>query len=273
MDIFAATSSICKNVEDYSIISQKGDMLIDEVSVYAMRDTIQWWTHWHGSLKDHCWKHIYTAFSTVVEDISIPPHHLMNGQFRLLGNSLADLLEGLRKEGVGPQNVAFMEMCLLRQYLVQYYVKQDQELRDKLCIHSAFAENWRHILTNTYGVTMSVLMAKQTEATGLADIAVKITPIVDAISMDLIKGESAASPDFAVAFEDNRHYPRHDLLEVYTRYMTLLGLHPSAPLLSRSVSSGLHFVPMMDGARERIKHVRFPMSVSLRHMIESYVKA
>ncbi|MGV2420063.1 MAG UNVERIFIED_CONTAM: hypothetical protein MIJ72_11375, partial [Staphylococcus saprophyticus] len=73
-----------------------------------MRDAIQWWRHWHRSLKDHHWKHIYVTLLIILEDFTIPPQDLLNTKFCLLENSLADVLNDLHKEGVSPDKIAFM---------------------------------------------------------------------------------------------------------------------------------------------------------------------
>lgn len=256
--------------EDRSILTNKGSASMNELCFYVMRDTIQWWLHWNGSLDSHYWKHLYVAFCTTPEDLFIHPKQLLNGEFRVLGNSLSDVLDGLHKEKVNPERVAFMEMSLLRQYLFQAMSKQEPQFDPKLCNKTDFAVAWRHITANTYGVTMAILAAKESDPSGIVDIAARMTPMADAISMQLIN-ESNSTPDIE-APRDNQQCVMSELLEVYSRYMALLGLQPSAPLLSRSVSSGTHFVPTMDAFRERIKNVHFPTSASLRLRINSYIK-
>lgn len=90
------------NPGDYSLYTGKGDASFNKVCLYAMRDSIQWWSNWHGSLDGHHWKHLYIAFSTIPDDIQIPPQHLVDGTFRFLGNSLSDILTGLHSEKVHP---------------------------------------------------------------------------------------------------------------------------------------------------------------------------
>ncbi|KAJ5188188.1 hypothetical protein N7491_004512 [Penicillium cf. griseofulvum] len=223
--------------KDYSLHIQKGDTSVEESCLYAMRDAIQWWRHWHRSLEKHHWKHLYVAFSTIPQDVTIPPQHLVNGEFRFLGNTFADVLNGLHTEGVSPDQIAFMEMCLLRQYLVQYISKQEPRLNSKLYPEPAFASNWRNINGNVSGSTMGILAARATDL-GLVNIAVKMTPIADYLSMNLMCKSS-----------------------ILTDKMVSEGslAHNLAPLISRSVSSGLHFIPTMDGGLERVKHVRLPM--------------
>ncbi|KXG49220.1 uncharacterized protein PGRI_030900 [Penicillium griseofulvum] len=255
-----------KRSKDYSLHIQKGDTSVEETCLYAMRDAIQWWRHWHRSLEKHHWKHLYVAFSTIPQDITIPPQHLVNGEFCFLGNSFADVLDGLHKEGVSSDQIAFMEMCLLRQYLVQYISKQEPQINLKFHAGPAFASNWRNINGNVFGSTMAILAARATDL-GIVNIAVKMTTIADYSSMNLM-GKLSILTDKVVS----EGSLAHNLYELYFRYMELLDLQPSAPLISRSVSSGLHFIPSMDGARERLRNVRTPMLVSLRHTVGRYIQ-
>jgi hypothetical protein len=252
--------------KDYSLHIQKGDTSLEETCLYAMRDAIQWWRHWHRSLEKHHWKHLYVAFSTIPQDVTVPPQHLVNGEFRFLGNSFADVLNGLHKEGVSPLQIAFMEMCLLRQYLVQYISKQEPRVNSKLHSEPGFASNWRNINGNVFGSTMAILAARATDL-GIVNIAVKMTPIADYLSMNLM-GKSSILTDKMVS----EGSLAHNLYGLYFRYIELLDLQPSAPLVSRSVLSGLHFIPSMDGARERLRHVRLPMFVSLRDTVGGYIQ-
>ncbi|KAK4862973.1 hypothetical protein LT330_010684 [Penicillium expansum] len=236
-----------------------------------MRDALQWWRHWHGSLKGHYWKHLYVAFSIIPEDVAVAPRSLLNGDFRLLGHSVTEMLNGLREEKVRPHTIAFMEMCLLRQYIVQYLDKQESDINATLCLNPAFATNWRDIMANTHGATVAILAANHKESIGIVDTAVNMTFLMDILSNDLV-GEAPTIDIGTPPSRDKEQRLKHELPGVYLRYMQLLDFQPSAPLLSRSVSSGLHFVPTMDGYRERVKHIRFPMSESLRRMVNFYVK-
>ncbi|EJD37140.1 hypothetical protein AURDEDRAFT_41336, partial [Auricularia subglabra TFB-10046 SS5] len=114
---------------DYSLHTDKGDQSAEMVSVYILRDALSWWAHWHGSLVGHRWKHLYLAISAVLDDIQVPPRHLVDGTWRYLGHTLADVLDGLRAEGMHPDDVKLAEMCLWREAVVQYLEKTDPDVR------------------------------------------------------------------------------------------------------------------------------------------------
>ena len=101
--------------------------LVDEAAL-CNADAVQWWRHWHRSLKGHYWQRIYIAFSTISEDVTVPPRHLLNGDFRLLGHSVTEMWDGIRQENIHPDSIAFMELCLLRQYITQYFDKQEIDI-------------------------------------------------------------------------------------------------------------------------------------------------
>lgn len=46
------------HIKDYTIHTGKGDTSIEEVCRYVMRDVLQWWANWHGSIEGHRWKHL-----------------------------------------------------------------------------------------------------------------------------------------------------------------------------------------------------------------------
>ena len=255
------------HTKDYSISPGTINTSMNDLEIYSMRDAIQWWAHWHGSMMDNYWKHIYIAFSIIPEDATIPPQHLLDGEFRLLGNSLADMLNGLRKENVSADNIAFMEKCLLQQYLVQYLDKKEPKFSGTIRSDSECRTRWRDIMANTCGSTTGLLVANQSESLGLVSTAIQMTITENTLSMEL-----ASHSLIAATLNSQVHCQGLEpaLREVYLKYMGLLHMIPTAPLLSRSVSSGLHFIPRMDGARERRKHVRFPMTVSLRNRVRSY---
>lgn len=255
----------------YSNLAHTNHTSADEVDRYAMRDALQWWRHWHRSLKDHYWKLLYVAFSIIPEDVTVPPRNLLSGDFRLLGHSVAEMLNGLREENVRPQIIAFMEMCLLRQYIVQYLDKQESDINSTLRLNPAFATNWGDIMANTLGATVALLTANHKESIGIIDTAVNMTSLMNILSMDLVS-EATTIDICTPPSRDKKQRLKNEIPGVYLKYIELLDLQPSSPLSSRSASSGLHFVPTMDAYRERVKHIRFPMSGSLRRMVDSYAK-
>ncbi|OQE20941.1 hypothetical protein PENFLA_c015G03380 [Penicillium flavigenum] len=85
------------------------------------------------------------------------------------------MLNGLRKENIRPHTVAFMEMCLLRQYIAQCLGNQESDINAKLHLNPAFVTNWRDIMANTHGATVALLTANRKESIGIIDTAVNMT--------------------------------------------------------------------------------------------------
>ncbi|EJD38040.1 hypothetical protein AURDEDRAFT_44379, partial [Auricularia subglabra TFB-10046 SS5] len=130
---------------DYSLHTGKGDASPDVASEYALRDALCWWAHWHGSVSDHRWKHLYIAVATIFDDVQVPPRELVDGTWRYLGYTLADVLDGLRSEGMHPDDVKLAEMCLLRQCVLQYLEKVDPALRGLLVGRTTLMTQFRTI--------------------------------------------------------------------------------------------------------------------------------
>ncbi|KAJ5936066.1 hypothetical protein N7454_005364 [Penicillium verhagenii] len=263
------TPNACTNLPLFPTNTSSND-----VNIYAMRDALQWWRHWHGSLERNYWKHVYLAFTVIPEDITIHPLELLTGDFRLLGHSITEVWEGLHEENVQPDTIAFMEMCLLRQYIAQYLAKRqerEQDIDEILRTTPALGSSWRDITANTHGATVALLAANRAEDIGIIESAIHMTIVVDNLSMNMLGGALVRDMGAPVARERQRG-SKYELQGVYMKYMELLDLHPSSPLLGRSVSSGLHFAPGMDGCRERVKGVRIPMTASWRRAVGFYVK-
>jgi hypothetical protein len=78
-----------EHIEDYSFHIGKGDKSLDETCIFSLRDSLQWWSIWHGhGFLEYRWKIIYLAISGMIDDVAIPPEHLRSGTFRFLGHSL-----------------------------------------------------------------------------------------------------------------------------------------------------------------------------------------
>ncbi|KAJ5578822.1 hypothetical protein N7450_007689 [Penicillium hetheringtonii] len=255
----------------YPVLSKPLDNWIAEIDLYSMRDAVQWWRYWHRSLEGHYWKHLYVAFSIVPEDMIVPPNDLLNGDFCLLGHSISEIWEGMRQEHVHPDSIAFMEMCLLRQYIIQYLAKQQPDITSNSFLSPVFKDNWEKVMANTHGVTVALLAANNAGPNGIINMAKNMTFLMDTLSMNSREDSLAIDMDIPTSRE-RRHGMKNNFQEVYMRYMEYLNIQPSAPLLARYASSGAHFVPTMDGHREHVKHVRFPMSRSLRGVVNTYVK-
>ena len=261
------------DARDYSLHTEKTDEKIEETCMYAMRDAIQWWANWHGSLEDHHWKHMYIAFSTIPDDVMIPPHHLIDGSFQILGCSFLDVLAGLRSEGVHPDDVVFMEKCIIRQYVLQYLEKASGELRKRLLSNTTLMTRIRVMTANTHGAGVALLAARKTKSFGVADTAVEMAAICDALSMDMgkemlgvLQGEATETT------AGDRKQLGCEMRWLYVRCLESLDSHSTGHLLRRFATSGIHFVPLMDRYRERLEHNRFPLNAPLRRRIDAYSK-
>ena len=169
-----------------------------------------------------------------------------------------------------PRQNCLHEICLLRQYLAQYISKLNPEFENECYTHTEFATNWRHTIANTYGSTMNILAAKDSSLFGLADISAKLTPTADTLSIYLASCLSS-SPPHMVTSERNRQCTTHELCRTNSRYMELLNLHLSAPLLSRCVAFVSSDCPY-HGWSSGTNNARFQMSPSLHATDETYIR-
>ncbi|PYH75081.1 uncharacterized protein BO88DRAFT_328877 [Aspergillus vadensis CBS 113365] len=261
--------------KDYTIHTDKGDTCVEEVCRYVMRDVLQWWAHWNGFIEGHRWKHLYIAFVAIVDEIAIPPQDVADGSFRLLGNSLADVLEGLRLEGVHPDDIKLLEMYLWRQCIIQYLEKVDPAIRQILIGKATLMTLWRVLTAGTHGVAVCILTSKGIRPQGQTDHALEMASACDAISMDMGKealGILQDEPTETVAGKD-REMLKRELRWVYLRALGSLDQDPRGAVLRRFATSGWHYVLLNDRYRERVAHVRFPMSPYLRCRIAAYYKS
>lgn len=261
-----------KHEKDYTLHTAKGDTNIEEVCQYALRDALQWWVQWHGSLGGHRWKHLWVAFSTVSDDIAIPPQDLADGSFRLLGNRLSDVLAGLRSEGVHPDDVKLLEMHLLRQYIVQYLEKVDPELRRQVLAKTTLMTQFRVMTAGAQGAALVVLAARGVKSLGSKDRGIEMAGICNCLSMDIAKevlGILRNERTESVA-GDNREQLKRELRWIYLRSLECLDTHYNTTFLRRFATSGFHFVFLNDRYRERVRHVRYPITTDLRRLIISY---
>ncbi|KAJ5901466.1 hypothetical protein N7495_001994 [Penicillium taxi] len=272
IDDFIRTSPD-QQTQDYSLHSGKIDQTAEEVCQYAMRDSLQWWTIWHGSLEHHQWKHIYLAFCTISDDLVIPPQDLISGSFRLLGHTLADVLSGLRAENVHPDDLQLLEMLIWRQYIIQYVEKVDSRLRPLLLGNTTLMTQFRVMTAGVHNVAIILLAARGARSRGLTDAAVEMAAICDCLSMDIAKeamGILQGEKTESVAGHDRAQLKR-ELRWLYIRCIEFLDLQPSAPFLRRYATGGFIFVPLMDRYRERAqKGARTPLSIDLDRRINSY---
>ncbi|EJD40371.1 hypothetical protein AURDEDRAFT_139027 [Auricularia subglabra TFB-10046 SS5] len=138
--------------EDYALHTGKGDTSADVVAAYIMRDALSWWSHWHGSLAGHRWKHLYIA----QPDQYIPPRHIVDGTWRYLGHTLSEVLDGLLSEGMHPDDVQLAEMLFWRGVVLQYLEKVDPGLRALVLGKTILMTQFRTITANTHGPSPAV---------------------------------------------------------------------------------------------------------------------
>ncbi|KAJ5683047.1 hypothetical protein N7462_006212 [Penicillium macrosclerotiorum] len=244
IDDFIRTSSD-RRKEDYSLHSGKVDQTAEQVCQFAMRDSLQWWTIWHGSLENHQWKHLYLAFCTISDDLVIPPQDLANGSFRLLGHTLAEVLEGLRGEGIHPNDIRLLEMLIWRQYIMQYLEKIDTGLRPLILGKTTVMTQFRVMTAGVHNVAIILLAARGIRSQGPKDAGVEMAAICDCLSMDIakealgvLKGEKTES----VAGR-NRAQLKRELRWLYVRCIEYLDLQPNAMFLRRYATGALYLCP------------------------------
>ncbi|PYI11171.1 hypothetical protein BO78DRAFT_163688 [Aspergillus sclerotiicarbonarius CBS 121057] len=260
--------------DDYTFFTGKSDISLDSVCRYALRDVIQWWACWVGSLdiNNDRWKLLYVALAAIPDDIMIPPPHLVNGTFRFLGLTLADVLAGLRSEDVDPDDIEFLGMCLWRQYIVQYLEKCDPELRAMLLGRTTLMTQFRTVTANTAGSAVAVLAAAGTQSQGVVDTSVEMMSIGCCLSMDMAKealGVLEGERMETVAGE--REQLKRELRWAYARCIEHLNEHACAPVTKRYATSGLVFVFLMERYRERLRQVRVPISSALQSVLDDLV--
>lgn len=273
IDAFVATAPDVDPAA-YAVYSRKDEATAEESCVYAMRDTLQWWVHWHGTLdRRHHWKHVYVGFGTACDDVLIPPQHLADGTFRCLGHTVRECLAGLRGEGVPDADLRYMEMCVLRQYFAQYVEKVDPALRGLLVGRTHVMSQFRVVGANTHGCGAALLAARGVTFAGRENLALEMASYGDAMSMDLAKealGLLRGEPTETTAGPDRRRL-KAELRWTYARTMALLDTHPMGKYLRRYHSAGLHFVPFNDRYQERLEgRRRRPLTPAMARLIASY---
>jgi hypothetical protein len=264
-----------RHAEDYTITSSKGDVDINQVSLYIMRDTLSWWVHWGGQLTpNNYWKLIYVAFAAIPDDVQIHPRDFIDGTYRFLGHTWDDCREGLLKEGVAPATVKLAEMTLWRQMVTQYLEKVDPELRSLLVSKTSLMTSYRVMTANTLGCVVLLLASEGVESDGLTDDALEMASIAQCLSMDMAKeAMGVLEGEKTETVAGDRKQLKRELRWVYVRCMKFLEAQPNAHLLRRYASSGLHYVPMMDRYLERVRgNVRFPIREQVACMLEPFIK-
>ncbi|KAL5355432.1 hypothetical protein BJX96DRAFT_161723 [Aspergillus floccosus] len=259
---------------DFTITSWKNDADEEEVSLYAMRDALSWWTHWGGTLQPgDYWKQIYMVFATVPDDIQIPPHALVNGSYRCLGHTWADCKQGLLDEGMAPVNVEFVEMCLWREVLLQYFEKVDTSVYRLLKTKTTLMTQHRVHTANTLGAVALLLAREDKVFSEAGRDELEAAAIANCLTLDMgqealgvLRGEKTET------VAGDRAQLKRELCWIYVRCMEYLKTQPNAHILRRFGASGLHYVPMMDRYLERAcGNVRFPITDAQARILEPFI--
>jgi hypothetical protein len=259
--------------DDYKITTGKDDNDAQQVCLYAVRDALSWWVHWAGEFRHHdYWKVLYVAFSTVTDDLQLPPTDFLDGSFRLLGHTWIECRDGLMSEGVPAETVKFAEMSIWRQVLIQYMEKVDPGLRPLLVSKTTLMTQFRNITANTFGCAALFLSSQGSPHGGVEDDALEMATICDCLSMDMAKealGVLEGEKTETVA--GDRALRKKELRWVYSRCLEHLGEQRNGHLLRRFATSGLHFVPMMDRYLERTRGKRFPISEDAARILSPFM--
>lgn len=215
----------------------------------------------------------YVAFAAIPDDIQIPPHAFLDGSYRYLGHSWDDCKQGLLGEGMPPEDVESVEMCLWRQVLTQYFEKVDPKVYRLLKSKTTLMTQYRVHTGNTLGCAALILAADGVSSGRVEDNALEAASIAQCLSMDMAKealGILQGKKTETVAGE--RVQLKRELRWVYVRCMEYLETQPNAQLLRRFASAGLHYVPMMDRYLERARgNIRFPIQGAKSRILEPFI--
>ncbi|MEU2394954.1 hypothetical protein [Streptomyces sp. NPDC007369] len=96
----------------YSIHTKKGDTSIDAVQRYDIRDAVQWLIVWTGLRDDPLWDGVakLIAFTASLDDICVPFEAIGDGTYLLLGESLPEIIERMRRHG-GQRDARWLELA------------------------------------------------------------------------------------------------------------------------------------------------------------------
>ncbi|KAJ6482735.1 hypothetical protein C8R45DRAFT_830934 [Mycena sanguinolenta] len=258
-----------------AIYSGKNEVSVEETCAYSMRDALQWWVHWHdGSLaRGDYWKHLYIGLTSVIDDILVPPEHILDGTFRFLGHTISNISTGMLSEGMSAEDVRYTEMCVWRGCFVQYIEKIDPKIRQLLLEKMHVMSQFYIAGANTHGVAAALLGARGVAFDGVRDEAVEMAAYGDGFSMHLMKealGIMKGEPTDATEGGD-RDRLQAELRWTYARTTNQLDTHELAKYLKKYASAGLHFVPLDDRYQERVEGGRRRMlTPQMRALIASY---
>jgi hypothetical protein len=203
----------------------------------------------------------YIAFSTICDDLCIPPLDLVRGGFRMYGRSAADLAAAMDEQGWGPDGPRAL-LSLVRQYVLQYAEKAHAGVHPRL---NELAGVWDAVIyrthtANTYGAAIVVARACETGPASFAWLM--DSSVCDAISMDLCKSAMDV-------YRQDHHQPTaHDRHEArrqaayHSLYLDLIDdlVAGGAPDdLVHFGRAGFLFVQLQDRYRERRLGRRLPL--------------
>lgn len=265
----------------YGIYSRKDEIVPEETCMYTMRDSLQWWIHWLGGLnrEAHFWLQMYVGFSTIPDDLLIPPTHLVDGTFRYLGHTVHEMFDGMKAQGVSAADCEYMYMCLLREYVVQYLEKVDDGLRRILLEKMIVMAQFRIISGNTPGCAIAILAARGIAFIGsenekTLDIVAEMGSYGDALSLDMAKeatGILQGEPTESVAGKD-RALLSAELRWLHARCNAILDAQDGGEYMKRYATSGFHFVPTMDRYLERHDLKRRKMTPQMQELLETHYR-
>ncbi|KAI2620170.1 hypothetical protein GGS26DRAFT_314997 [Hypomontagnella submonticulosa] len=179
---------------DYSDWTKKRDPCAQVTVQNACRDTVQWFATWLGTKFNATpLGSRIIAFTTMPDDLCIPPLDLVHQRFRMYGLSFRDLVGQMVAEGWGRDAMRIL-LCTIRQYFFQYIEKVDFEdtVNGNGGVHaliSRTSEVWDSIVyrTHTANAQASSIVVGRATASTLSEDWLLCSNINNCISMDLAK--------------------------------------------------------------------------------------
>jgi hypothetical protein len=263
---------------DYSGWTRKNDTTATQTTINACRDSIQWMASWCGGRYADAPEALhYIAFSTICDDLCVPPLDLAHGRFGVYGRTMRDLAQSLDAHGWGLDGVHLI-LSLVRQYIVQYAEKAEFHLSPgPTGLHARLngaTGVWDSVIyrthtANTYGAAVAV---SRIQDCGPATFGwLMDSSICDAISMDLCKSA-------LMIYSHDLHQPtaggpeRQRQTAYHSTYLDLIDdlADSGAPEpLIHFARAGFLFVQIQDRYQERRTGQRFPLSPAMTGALRS----
>lgn len=262
---------------DYTDWSKKSHSTANRLVRSVYRDVLQWMGSWCGA--DYANSTValhYLAFSTIADDICIPPLDMVQGRLRMYGLSVLDVVRIMESEG-WDRDATHLVLSLVRQYLVQYAEKVDPGIG----IHAAFGRCgsvwdsavYRSHTANAYGA--AILVGRITGSGPVTSTWLCDAALCDAMSLDLAKSalQVYKQDDFMPTKSGaGMHKQRARALErqrqaaYQSLYLDLIDDLVSSGAPDSIVNfgrAGFHYVPICDRYLERLRGRRFPISPAI----------